>query len=112
MTEDRPFVEGTRIQGERLASAALGFIGAYFAAGFSDVIAALFDLIARPIRSFRNAFGGLATGLTRAPVEAVRTSYEPLREFVVSLGPFGFVAAIGFVVVLGWVALQGRDLLG
>lgn len=112
MSEERPFVEGTRIQAERLASAALGFIGAYFASGFSDVIAALFAFISRPIRSIRNAGGAIATGLTRGPLEAVRTSYDPLRSFVTTLGPLGFVAAIAFVLALGWVALQGRDLLG
>lgn len=112
MSDSTPFVEGTRIQAERLASAALGFIGAQFAAGLSSVVAGIFAFILSPLVQLRNALGALATGLTLGPTEAIRVVYDPLREFVASLGVGGYVAAVAVVLMLGWVAVYGRDLLG
>jgi len=110
--DSRPFVEGTRIQAERLASAALGFIGAQFAAGYSDLIAGVFAFLTTPIVAIRNAWAAIATGLTLGPTEAIRTSYDPLRETVASLGILGYVGAIAVVLGLGFIAVYGRDLLG
>ncbi|WP_049934661.1 hypothetical protein [Haloplanus natans] len=112
MSGSRPFVEGTRIQAERLASAALGYIGAQFAAGLSGLIAGVFAFLTAPFIALRNGAAALATGLTRAPTDAVRDSYGALEATVADLGLLGFVAAIGAVLMLGYIAVQGRDLLG
>jgi hypothetical protein len=112
MSESRPFVEGTRIQAERLASAALGFIGAQFAAGASDLVGGVFAFITAPFIVIRNGVAALATGLTLGPIEAVRTAYGSLEATVAGIGPFGYVVAIGAVLTLGGIFVYGRDLLG
>jgi uncharacterized membrane protein len=112
VSDSRPFVEGTRIQAERLAAAALGFIGAQFAAGLSEVVSGIFALLIRPLRSIRNFWATLTTELTRGPIEAINTAYEPLRETVAEAGILGYVLAIAVVLVLAWITVEGRDLLG
>lgn len=112
MSDSRPFVEGTRIQAERLAAAALGFIGAQWAAGFADLVDSIFAFLSTPLVASRNAWAALASGLTKGPIGAIEVAYGALLEFVSGAGILGFVFAIASVIVLAWIAVQGRDLLG
>jgi|GEM_PF-6941590 len=112
MSGSRPFVEGAQLQAERLASAALGFIGAQYAAGFAGALSGFFEFLMSPLVASRNAWAVVATGITRGPLEAVRTAYEPLQQTIANLGILGYVAGVAFVLTLGMIVVYGRDLLG
>ena len=110
--DSTPFVDGAQINAERLAAAALGFIGAQYAAGLSTLIAAVFAFVTSPFRAFKNGYAMLASGLTSGPTQAIEVAYSSLEETVAGLGPLGFVVAIAAVLVIAYIATYGRDLLG
>ncbi|GAB3321408.1 hypothetical protein [Haloplanus salinarum] len=113
MSDSTPFVDGASINGERLAAAALGYIGAQFAAGASTLIGALFAFLRSPIDATRDVLAGLATGFFAGPTDALDLAYRTTRGFLgeASLGPLAFPAAVAIVVGLAMIAVYGRDAL-
>ena len=106
-----PFVENARLQGERLAAAILGFIGAQLAAGWADVIDALFQFLEAPFVGLTGLLEKLVSGAIEGGIAAIGIGYAAARGFVVALGPFAFPAAIAFVVVVAGIVAYGRELV-
>jgi hypothetical protein len=99
--------DGRAIDWKSVVTVSAGVLSTSFFGGLADVISAVLTAVwVRPFETLSAIGVGIVRVLT-FPLDATASaSWQAATDFVVGLGPFAFVAAVGIVVAVAFVVAE------